>query len=83
MGALWGVIALLLLTAYRRKKREARAKLVRMEVEERAEDEAEPAAPDEPAPPEEAASPPPLPEDAAPPDGVHRVYRDGRYHTLH
>lgn len=41
VGAVWGVVALLLIVAWRRKRREARAKLARWEVEESAMDRAE------------------------------------------
>jgi len=95
MGAIWGIVALLLIGAYRRKKREARKKLARWEVEERAEDRAAEPAGEMGADAdtglevvaEEAEllepAPPPLPDEAGPVDGVRRVYRDGRYHTVH
>lgn len=89
MGAIWGVVALLLVAAWRRKKREAKKKLAVWEVEERALDLAETLATDDAEPVEHLdgapdTGPPPLPDDAAvPPDGVRRVYHDGRFHTVH
>jgi hypothetical protein len=93
MGAIWGVVSLLLVLAWRRKKREARTKLARWEKEERAEDvqAAEPEAVTGDAGAmmghfeerEAEPAPPPLPDEASAPDGMHRVYRDGRYHTVH
>lgn len=69
VSTVWGVVALLLLTAWRRKKREARAKLARWEREERAQDVAEALAARE--------------REAPSDDEARRADEDGRVHTVH
>ncbi|MBI2896687.1 MAG: hypothetical protein HYY06_24225 [Deltaproteobacteria bacterium] len=80
VGAVWSFVALLLVLAWRRKKRQARVVLARWEVEERTTDEREAAAEAAAKEPTEAPSPTPG-EDGG--SALARVYHDGDYHTLH